>query len=913
MFRTIKSQLLLIISAVFLVAIGLVSFLIYKQSLSQIESLMSERAESIAKTTSSLLDGDAHNKIVRNLAKAGDLKEWKDLQSKLSEIRKVNEIQEDVYTLTDAYWIKPDKKNPYGQIVFTALAKSEAFQLKGQKKEKYIHEAIKNKKPGSTGLIQTINGLFVTGYAPILTSKGKVTGVVEIALSAEKEIRDARTTLMKRIAISSFFAIVLAFISIFVYANKLTSPITSLVETVRKMGKGDLSARANQKAGTKEIEILSKNFNDMAINLEKSYRELEDINLNLEEKVLERTKQLQVAKEKIATLVNSMDLGVFIFDDNYMIQDPVSRSCQEILGRDIRDHDVREMLYSCLSKDSPEWNLLNTALISVFDEDDLQWDLMVDNFPHRLVFDHDGEEQVLKVGYTPLWNDEDLLYQILIVIEDITVLEQLQRKQEKLLSENKFNNEILTAFSNMDREDIITYFETQAKKIPHWREFGVNDALAKRDIHTFKGNSAVFGMEQIAQAYHGLEHSMNSSDKTYLDELLTIESLLFKANSLANKIYQIPDYFEKSRILYFLKSYQLKLNNEFDENNQEFEASQGLMAEIQNKSDIMFTPATIDNFNKILDHSDILSAYTNITEPAPLVISVWKILHRLQSTDCEMNVEIEQSLADLGLDYGLTYYPKLLSKSFPNDSRGEITLELLKADLKNRLYSDTEFQKLTANKAINIDSMIYESPQFENTLFNTLIKFLVRTKIVNEKDRAWKLVMETLELPQIDSLNELGKITYLGDYKFENGRNGLFGRIFEISNTLGTLERKLLNEILLEFKIVMASLESRGLTGNAYTQVLKKNLDELILYTKSQNQVPERYELLSHKLLDIETHSLQSKYSKTVKSLSLAKGKKAEIKFSPQDIMINRDILYKLDEVFLHLIRNATGLVDLIC
>lgn len=102
-------------------------------------------------------------------------------------------------------------------------------------------------------------------------------------------------------------------------SQKITYPIKKLIIGTRELGNGNLAVRIDIKTSD-EFEVLADSFNKMAGDLEESYslieeekqsleikvaartRELKELNMNLEERVKERTKQLQDRVDELERL-----------------------------------------------------------------------------------------------------------------------------------------------------------------------------------------------------------------------------------------------------------------------------------------------------------------------------------------------------------------------------------------------------------------------------------------------------------------------------------------------------------------------------------------------------------------------------------------------------------------------------------
>ena len=81
-------------------------------------------------------------------------------------------------------------------------------------------------------------------------------------------------------------------------ATSISNPLGYMVKVIRQIEKGNLKARANL-ISNDEIGVLSQSFDKMAFQLEKSRSDLEDLNRNLEFRVLEKTENLTRAYERL--------------------------------------------------------------------------------------------------------------------------------------------------------------------------------------------------------------------------------------------------------------------------------------------------------------------------------------------------------------------------------------------------------------------------------------------------------------------------------------------------------------------------------------------------------------------------------------------------------------------------------------
>lgn len=106
------------------------------------------------------------------------------------------------------------------------------------------------------------------------------------------------------INITAFFLIasILAFIMYMYIRKTVINPILRLSDIAKDMGKGDLSARITGYRRGDEIGELATSFNRMAETVESTVRKLEGYSGELEEKIRERTKEIEKTNTELEIL-----------------------------------------------------------------------------------------------------------------------------------------------------------------------------------------------------------------------------------------------------------------------------------------------------------------------------------------------------------------------------------------------------------------------------------------------------------------------------------------------------------------------------------------------------------------------------------------------------------------------------------
>jgi signal transduction histidine kinase/CheY-like chemotaxis protein len=122
-------------------------------------------------------------------------------------------------------------------------------------------------------------------------------GHVQILLSPESVQADIRKTFVTGIGLTCGIILVGVLIAFVFYSYTLT-PVQAMARAAARIAAGDLSQRVKA-TSRDEIGVLAMTFNHMAASLDATYRDLEQLNAGLEEKVQARTEELRHQQEQL--------------------------------------------------------------------------------------------------------------------------------------------------------------------------------------------------------------------------------------------------------------------------------------------------------------------------------------------------------------------------------------------------------------------------------------------------------------------------------------------------------------------------------------------------------------------------------------------------------------------------------------
>ncbi|MCC6499039.1 MAG: GAF domain-containing protein [Anaerolineales bacterium] len=127
-------------------------------------------------------------------------------------------------------------------------------------------------------------GTFLSGYAPILNSRGQQVGVIGVDITANTILAQERAYLVQ-IATIDLIALLLIVIAGFLAANYLAKPIVHLRDAANRISQGEFSHRITEIPSARELAELAVDFNTMTANLS-------GLITDLELRVAERTEDL---------------------------------------------------------------------------------------------------------------------------------------------------------------------------------------------------------------------------------------------------------------------------------------------------------------------------------------------------------------------------------------------------------------------------------------------------------------------------------------------------------------------------------------------------------------------------------------------------------------------------------------------
>jgi len=257
----------------------------------------------------------------------------------------------------------------------------------------------------------------------------------------------------------------------------------------------------------------------LGLYLANSMEKIAALNLGLELKVKERTRELEQSRNEIQEILDNLDDAVLIIDDKLQLQSRHSPSAPRMLGL---EQLVGKSLGDILLKDmDPKAETVGRhkfTLDMLFHSDTFQWDISAMNLLKSINYIHPNKEgqaahRKLSVRYAPLY-EKDSIERILVIISDVTELLMLRQDVEDAREQSNQRLQIVSEMLAVERSSIVSFFEEVDAR--HQALRTITQDLEKsedtatltmlfREIHTLKGNSRMLKFARLAREAHEFE------------------------------------------------------------------------------------------------------------------------------------------------------------------------------------------------------------------------------------------------------------------------------------------------------------------------------------------------------------------------------------------------------------------------
>ena len=287
------------------------------------------------------------------------------------------------------------------------------------------------------------------------------------------------TTLQTTIALIIIFILPIVFYAV----QLIVKPILELQKENSKIKNNDFESIKPINSFMLEISDLSKSMVTMA-------DAIKDHQENLEEKIIQRTKEIE-------NLLNNAGQGFLSFDKNMIIGSKYSLEARNIFEQEIASLNITHLL----CKTSEEQLFLESTLQNILEEDAMKQEILLSLLQKEFFIN----EKFIEVEYKVL--DKNNFMLILTNITDKKELAKKVQQEQQLL---KMVVEIVTSY-----EQFKELQQDYVKFITIIQEYKSVEKLSnlRKLIHTYKGLFAQKEMFHIVEHLHNFETDIDQSLK----------------------------------------------------------------------------------------------------------------------------------------------------------------------------------------------------------------------------------------------------------------------------------------------------------------------------------------------------------------------------------------------------------------
>jgi two-component system chemotaxis sensor kinase CheA len=322
------------------------------------------------------------------------------------------------------------------------------------------------------------------------------------------------------------------------FSSSITHPIEVLTAKSQQMAEGDFDQEVVVKTSD-ELSVLATSFNWMNKEIKSLLNQkqdmifqLEDYSKNLEVKVEERTIELKTANDFVGAMINSLDQGLFVFDEELECHDIYTNACESIFGMAPPRKQLPEVLGI-----NGEHEISNIAQWSkILFSEMIPFDSAVNLGPRTKITgtDHtDPDFKYVQIDYYPMKDEEEKIKSIVTVGTDKTLeIQAVEKKKENdlyvaMIIKILNNKTHFKSFCD-EADSILNQFSTVYDRNLNVIHFD----LAMMLFHTLNGGFGMYSLSKLQVEARGYESLVTASKEAGMDLDEYNELLMTQVESL---------------------------------------------------------------------------------------------------------------------------------------------------------------------------------------------------------------------------------------------------------------------------------------------------------------------------------------------------------------------------------------------
>lgn len=354
---------------------------------------------------------------------------------------------------------------------------------------------------------RTAFGQEVIEFAMPVRDGEDVLGAIHYSLStrslqqAREVAREhARSSLVETLAILIALAVGTALFFLFLamrQASRITRPLGDLTAAADAIASGRRDTCVQIASGD-ELEALGGAFNHMARDLDASYSQLEDMNKNLELRVEQRTAELAARNRDMRLVLDNVDQGFITVD----LTGAMAAERSAVVDKWLGSYAARASFAALVGRHDRAFAAMFELGLEAIHDGWMPLPLILHQMPRRLTV---GARE-LEFSYSPVF-ERGALAALLVVAADVT--ERLAHERSELAQREAT---AMFASAMRDRRGFLAFFSEADQLVAAiTADLHDDDLLSlRRQVHTLKGNAAIFGLSSVTELCHEIESSIEA-------------------------------------------------------------------------------------------------------------------------------------------------------------------------------------------------------------------------------------------------------------------------------------------------------------------------------------------------------------------------------------------------------------------
>lgn len=372
----------------------------------------------------------------------------------------------------------------------------------------------------------------LTVEQPVTSAAGETLGVVRVSFSLDRELAAIAKAKQRTLITSIVMAIALAGVLLALTRTLIVKRLAVLSLAAKRFEEQGSSEELRSADDLAKCSLCSyvafavptvKNTNDEVGALAHALSSMAETIATREARIFERNQDLRHILDNVAE-------GLMTVKKDGTMSHERSRILDDWFGAPADPRKFFEY-FEAFAPETARWLRIGWTALQ---DDCMPVEVIFDQMPRR--FEHRG--RFYELGYLPIWEGpeaDQVLDEVLVVVSDVTSTEKRERAEQAQREAMNIFRRILD-----DRAGFREFFRRTSELVdsidPHCDPNNATSLM--RDIHTLKGNTALYGIEGLAEVCHQIEsriHEEGGGVPT-VDEVQQIRSAWDAVRRLSNEL-----------------------------------------------------------------------------------------------------------------------------------------------------------------------------------------------------------------------------------------------------------------------------------------------------------------------------------------------------------------------------------------